>query len=44
MEDEVEFIGNWVRASIVFGGVKSHGGVEERIRVTFRYIPVSVRS
>jgi len=38
MEAKVEFFGNWVRVSIV-GGVKSHGGVEERIGVTFRYIP-----
>ena len=45
MEAEVEFFGNWVRVSIVFGGVKSHVGLEERIiGVTFRHIPVSVRS
>jgi len=33
MGAEVEFFGNWVRVSIIFGGVKSHGGVEGRIGV-----------
>jgi len=33
MGPEVKFFGNWVRVSIMFGGVKSHGGVEERIGV-----------
>ena len=28
MGAEFEFFGNWVRVSIIFGGVKSHGGVE----------------
>jgi len=31
MGAEVEFFGNWVRVSIIFIGVKSHGGVEGRI-------------
>ena len=39
METEVE-----LGVSIVFGGVKSPGGVEEGIGVTCRYIPVSFRS
>jgi len=33
MEAEFEFFGNWVRVSIIFGGVKSHGGVEGSIGV-----------
>ena len=33
MGAEVEFFGNWVKVSIIFGGVKSHGGVEERTGV-----------
>ena len=33
MGAEIEFFGNWMRVSIIFGGVKSHEGVEERIRV-----------
>jgi len=31
METEVEFFGNRVGVSIIFDGVKSHGGVEGRI-------------
>ena len=33
MGAEVEFSKNWVRVRILFGGAKSHGGVEERIGV-----------
>jgi len=33
MGAEVEFLENWVRKSIIFGGVKSHAGVEGRIGV-----------
>ena len=33
MGAEVEFFRNWIRVNIIFGGVKSHGGVEGRIGV-----------
>ena len=33
MGAEVEFFGNWARVGIIFGGVKSHAGVEGRIGV-----------
>ena len=40
---EVEISGNWVSVSIMFGGVKSHGGVEERIGVRQWNLEVRLR-
>jgi len=31
MRAEVEFFGNWLKVSIIFSDVNSHGGVEQRI-------------
>ena len=31
MGAEVEFFGNWIRVSLIFGDVKSHRGVERRM-------------
>jgi len=31
MGAEVEFLGNWLRVRIIFGGVESHEGVEKKI-------------
>jgi len=43
MGAEVKFFGNWVRMSIIFGGVKSHGGVEGRIGVRQWNLKVRLR-
>jgi len=41
--EEVEFFRNWVSVSISFGGVKSHGGAEERIGVRQWNLEVRLR-
>jgi len=43
MGAEVEFFGNWVRVSIIFGGVKSHGGVEGSMGVRQWNLKVPLR-
>jgi len=43
MGAEVEFFGNWVRVSIIFGGVKSHRGAEGRIGVRQWNLKVRLR-
>ena len=43
MGAEVEFFGNRIRVNMIFDGVKSHGGVERRIRVWQWNLKVGLR-